>query len=127
MERKRTIDGLLITVGGDAKIVSIDTDNFLDDLYRLTNSTIVQALALPCYGQTSMWIDEEGKINGRQGLNLVATGVFRRCYRGDFIMGDVVLLGGADDEGYTLGIEKSALTKLRREGMMIEDARKEAA
>ena len=54
-----------------------------------------------------MWLNEEGKINGLQP-NVLATLLWNKMFpNADVIMGDVVITGGADEEGNSLGLKDS--------------------
>lgn len=60
-----------------------------------------------------LWLNEEGKLIGLQP-NLVATKLYRNAYpTNDFIVGDVVITGGADEEGETLGLSETHLMTLQ--------------
>jgi|LauGreDrversion4_2_1035121.scaffolds.fasta_scaffold673112_1 hypothetical protein len=60
----------------------------------------------------TMWCNEEGKIDGLP-FNFVATYLWELSYgKTDLIMGDIVITGGADDEGETLGLTKEQEDKL---------------
>ena len=51
-----------------------------------------------------MWINDEGKIL-ELPFNAMATAMFHKAFQtDDYIAGDVVITGGVDDEGYTLGL-----------------------
>ena len=55
-------------------------------------------------GQPDMWINENGKFSGLD-QNPYATALWVDMYSTtDVIMGDVIITGGADDEGETLGL-----------------------
>ena len=51
-----------------------------------------------------MWINDEGKIL-ELPLNVMATAMFHKAFQtDDYIAGDVVITGGVDKDGYTLGL-----------------------
>jgi Domain of unknown function (DUF3846) len=57
-----------------------------------------------CFVQATMWLNEEGKLRGLPH-NEVATGLFVGQYNTvDRIVGDVIITGGADEDGNTLGL-----------------------
>ena len=61
----------------------------------------VQCVEFPCY---DMWMHEEGKVIGLQ-QNKVATALWTQEYGDtDIIVGDVVLTGPADLDGYSTDI-----------------------
>lgn len=52
----------------------------------------------------TMWLNEEGKLEGLD-TNLFGTLLFRQRFGDvDTIVGNIVLTGGTDDEGETLGL-----------------------
>lgn len=60
-----------------------------------------------------MWVNEEGKLIGLP-FNEIGTRLWTAAYGPtDVIVGDIILTGGADDEGETLGLSDRALDRLR--------------
>ena len=61
-----------------------------------------------------LWCNEEGKIIGLP-MNPVATGLWIISYGpSDIIHGNIVITGGVDDEGETLGLTEVQITKLEK-------------
>ena len=61
----------------------------------------------------TLWCNEEGKMNGL-AVNYFATELWESVYGAtDIIVGDVVLTGGADDEGETLGLTDNQIEALK--------------
>lgn len=59
--------------------------------------------------QVSLWCNEEGKMNGLP-VNRVGTSMWIEQYgETDIIVGNIVLTGGADDEGELLSLTPEAL------------------
>ena len=59
-----------------------------------------------------LYCNEEGKLNGLP-VNWTATYIWEMSYgQTDVIVGDVVLTGGADDEGETLGLSQEQMDKI---------------
>lgn len=76
-----------------------------------------------------MWVNEEGKLTDLP-LNRFATSLYwaanpHASEAGDYIVGDVVLTGGSDDEGETQGLpdKKMELVKawLRNQPIALQD------
>jgi Domain of unknown function (DUF3846) len=66
----------------------------------------VQCVDFPCY---DMWMHEEGKIIGLPPNNL-ATAMWRQTYgETDIIVGDVVLTGPPDADGYSTDLPQHTL------------------
>lgn len=58
-----------------------------------------------------MWVNEEGKLKGL-GYNFFGTILWEMQYGlTEMIVGDIVLTGGVDDEGDTLGLSEETLQK----------------
>jgi hypothetical protein len=59
-----------------------------------------------------LYCNEEGKLNGLP-VNWTATYLWELSYgKTDVLVGDVVLTGGADDEGETLGLSQEQMDRL---------------
>lgn len=59
-----------------------------------------------------MWINEEGKVYNHD-YNPLATLIFAHKFGSiDIIVGDVILTGGVDEEGETLGLSDEIFDKL---------------
>lgn len=59
-----------------------------------------------------LWCNEEGKLDGL-ALNPVATGLWVMSYGpSDIICGDIVITGGVDEEGETLGLSDAQISRL---------------
>jgi Domain of unknown function (DUF3846) len=95
------------------KAVIIRTDGSRE-VAEFDNSTCYEVLSgavegliecVPLLDQkTDLWVNEEGKLNGLD-QNEIATKLWVDNYGyTDVIVGNVVVTGGTDDEGYTLGL-----------------------
>lgn len=90
----------------------------------------IEAVALNIGGspkpehEATLWLNEEGKLDGLP-LNEIATYI-ALMYSGiadtDFIAGNVVLTGGPNEEGETLGLSPQWVTHLRKIRSMTERA-----
>ena len=89
-------------VDGTIELVEFDNDNS----YETIRDAVVgpfDCIAFPTLG-VDMWINDEGKINGLE-LNVFATALFVTEYGyEDIVCGDVLITGGPDSEGRTLGL-----------------------
>ena len=64
----------------------------------------IEAVNLPSFEGATMYVNEEGKLNGLL-INLYATQLFQGDYgKTDVIVGDIVLVGATDSEGYDTGL-----------------------
>jgi hypothetical protein len=67
----------------------------------------VQAVDLSgAFEGITLWVNEEGKFDSSLTFNELATGIWEQSFGAntDYIMGNAVFTGGADDEGETLGL-----------------------
>jgi hypothetical protein len=91
---------LAITTLGEVKILDL-SDKSLEKLQEAVGGW-VQAIDLD--ENLSMWCDEEGKIY-RKPHNPFGQAFWEKSFgRTDYIVGDIVLTGGVDDEGETVGL-----------------------
>jgi hypothetical protein len=79
-----------------------------------TLSDSVGGLIEPVYlaENLTLWVNEEGKVYG-QAVNPIATAIFQSVFgKIDIMVGDVILTGGSDDEGETLGLTDEQIDEL---------------
>lgn len=90
-----TTNALRITAGGEVLPVALDD---LADFQRIVGG-YVETVTLPDI-DTVIWLNEDGKLLGLPA-NRVATLLAKDAglMPGDVIVGDVVVTGGADDNG----------------------------
>jgi hypothetical protein len=103
------------------KAVVIRTDNS-KQVVEFTNDTSYKTLSEAVGGyiecvylhnrNLDLWLNEEGKITGLP-VNPKATGLWMEMYGlTDMIVGDVIITGTADEEGYTTGLTDEEVTQL---------------
>jgi hypothetical protein len=95
----------------------VDTQISLEFLQKQVGGW-VQVVDLPAEGNdtesVAMWMNEEGKFSGLDS-NSHATELWVRSYgMTDVIMGNVVLTGGTDEDGDTLGLSDSKTLELMK-------------
>lgn len=93
---------------------AVEVIPFIDDQLKTLQDAVggyIEAITLS--DDLVMWVNEDGKMN-RLPFNQAATSLFMK-YRGgaDFIVGNVVLTGGADADGNTLGINEAQIQQLK--------------
>lgn len=92
-----------LKIATTGEMVVVDLGNKfagLQELYQATSSDIVQMVQLD---DLTMWVDEEGKFNGKE-QNELATKMFWDVFGPyDVIMGDALITGDEDADGNLLG------------------------
>ena len=95
----------------------VDTDISLEFLQKQVGGW-VQVVALPNESDdtdtVALWVNEEGKFSGLP-INALATELWVRSYgKTDVIVGNVVITGGTDSEGETLGLSDAKTLELMK-------------
>lgn len=91
--------------------VEQDTDEFVSyaTLSRAVGG-MIEAVTLP--NGLTLWVNEEGKLDGLP-VNEYATRLFVSAYGAvDIIVGNVIITGGADENGETLGLTDKQVAEL---------------
>ena len=100
--------GLLIKTDGTTQEVEFPREGGLDEMQGFVGG-LIEFVALP---KGDLIINEEGKLIGLE-QNPRATGLAQGSIMpGDFIAGDAILVGPADDEGYTTDVTQEQLDEL---------------
>lgn len=92
----------------------IDLDLTPDSLQVLQTAVGGWVQAIDLDESLSMWLNEEGKLNGLPH-NPYAQFAWDKRFGAhtDYMVGDVVFTGGTDDEGETLGLDKDTADQIR--------------
>ena len=95
---------VIIKVSGDKEVVEFQVGKSYELLSKSVGGMIECISLTNVIGQPDMWINEEGKIIGLE-QNPMATALWFDMYgASDVILGDIIITGGADEEGETLGL-----------------------
>ena len=106
---------LTITTDNEVNIKEVDSVEY-ETLYEAVNG-LVELVSIN--EDVDMWLNEDGKVNGLEP-NVLATLLFNKVFPDfDVIMGDVIITGGADDEGNTVGLSDSSIIDIFA---MLQDA-----
>jgi hypothetical protein len=93
---------LIINTDGSKSVVEFTEDTFL----KLAQGTVggwIQLVRLHSKG-IDLYLNEEGKMNGLE-LNPIATALWTDDYGAtDYMVGNVIITGGANSEGNTVGL-----------------------
>lgn len=96
---------IYISTENDIEVAEVDEISY-DTLYEGVNG-LVELVSLN--RDVDMWVNEEGKVNGLEP-NLLATLIWNKVFPNpDVIMGNVVITGGVDEEGNTLGLSEESI------------------
>lgn len=96
---------LTITTDNEVSIKEVDSVEY-ETLYEAVNG-LVELVSIN--EDVDMWLNEDGKVNGLEP-NVLATLLFNKVFPDfDVIMGDVIITGGADDEGNTVGLSDASI------------------
>jgi len=98
------------------KVISIRTDNTVEikeveSIEYETLSTAVNGMIelVSINEDIDMWLNEEGKLIGLEP-NVIATIIWNKVFPNfDVVMGDVIITGGADEEGNTTGLSDKSI------------------
>lgn len=112
------------------KVIRITTDNHIQlaeveevdyDLLSSSVNGLVELVSID--RDVDMWLNEEGKLLDLP-TNIIATILWNKVFNNpDIIKGDIIITGGADDMGNSVGLSDESLTNIL---MAIEDGIKTA-
>lgn len=101
--------GLMIEPDGEFSRIEFDNDTALDTLQNAVQGW-VQAVDLN--EDLTMWLNEEGKLIGLEH-NMAAQRLWDEFYpMSDYVVGTVVITGGADAHGHTKGLTHESMERL---------------
>ena len=106
---------LYISQQGDAVIVNDHKTTALEGLQTLVGGLIECVNPTKLGSGVDAWVNEEGLMYPEFGINLVGSVVTGRQ-----LVGPVVLTGH-NNQGETTDLPKTIITKLKREGLMIDE------
>jgi hypothetical protein len=103
-----------IQITTDGTLTELDLDAPEGSLKVLQTAVGGYVQAIDLNPNVTMWVNEEGKLDGLP-LNFHGTMFWAASYGfgTDQIVGDIVLTGGVDDEGDTLGLSPEAEEVIR--------------
>jgi len=101
---------IIATADDTLNVVEFDEDKSYETLSKAVGG-LIECVNIPSLG-VDMWINEEGKVNGLD-LNGFGCALWVSEYGyTDIIVGDVIITGGVDEEGRTLGLTDRQVEKV---------------
>jgi len=101
---------LKITTRGE--VLTIDTGDKYANLEFLYSQTMSKTIEVVRLNGATMWLDEEGKLRGRD-VNTIATDLYEQTYGPyDLIVGDVILTADEDENGNLLGFSDEQIEEI---------------
>ena len=95
--------GIVLKANGDSMVITFETD-LGAQINRIVGGYFESIVQRTEHGDIDMWVNEEGKMLGLP-INTQATELFHKYFsNADVIVGDVLLTGGVDRDGNTLGL-----------------------
>lgn len=93
-----------ITTDGQKSVVEFTNETCYETLSEAVGGYIECVSLYDKPGAPDMWVNEEGKLDGLD-QNPIATALWVDMYSTtDVMAGNVIITGGADEEGYTQGL-----------------------
>jgi hypothetical protein len=107
--------------GTMVEIVEFDESNSYETIKEATGGGWIDCVRIPMLG-VDVWIDDEGKLTDSPNLNAFGTALWFMQYgMNDYISGDIIVTGGVDAKGNTLGMNKEKAIQVIREVMKMTD------
>jgi len=102
------------TANNDLDVVEFDETDSYDTIKEATGGGTIQCIYLSEL-DVDMWIDDNGKLVNEPEINAFGSALWVHSYgMTDIIVGDIIITGGVDDEGNTLGLnEEQVATVLK--------------
>ena len=96
-------NAVIIRTDGSKEVVEFDQDSSYNVISTAVGG-LIECVTLHDKEGVDMWVNERGKVEGLD-QNPIATALWVDMYDlTDVIVGDVIVTGGSDEEGFTLGL-----------------------
>ena len=100
------------SANGAIDIVEFDELKSYETIKEAIGGGTFDCISIPSLG-VDMWIDDEGKLMDEPKYSSFATVLWTLEYgMTDIVAGDVIITGGTDDEGNTLGLTKDGVIEV---------------
>ena len=91
---------VIITTEGTKSVVEFE----IGDSYKLLSNSVGGMIECVGLGDADLWCNENGIAEGLP-LNMIASAIYSETFNASNpILGNVIITGGADEEGETLGL-----------------------
>jgi hypothetical protein len=91
---------VIITTEGTKSVVEFE----IGDSYKLLSNSVGGMIECVGLGDADLWCNENGIAEGLE-LNMIASAIYSETFgASNPILGNVIITGGADEEGETLGL-----------------------
>jgi len=102
-------------------VVEFDESTSYETIKEAIGGGTIQCIHIPSLG-VDMWIDDEGKLVEDPEFNTFGTTLWINEYGlTDVIVGDIIITGGVDDEGKTLGMTKEQVREVMTQVQLTAD------
>jgi len=103
---------ITVTSGNDINIIEFDKSKSYDTIKQAVGGGYFDCVRLPNLN-VSMWIDDEGKLVDEPKWNHFGTALWVNEYgMTDAIAGDIIITGGVDIHGATLGLDEDDIPQI---------------
>jgi len=103
---------ILAKADGNVEVVDFDESNSYNTIKEATGGGLIDRVHMSSL-DVDVWIDDEGKLVENPTPNSLGTVLWVNEYgMTDFICGDIIITGGVDDEGNTLGLSREKVFKV---------------
>ena len=100
------------TANNDLDVVEFDPTDSYNIIKESIGGGIFQCIYLPELN-ADMWIDDEGKLFSEPVINAFGSALWVNSYgMTDMFVGDIIITGGADSEGKTLGLTQEQVATI---------------
>jgi len=111
---------ITVTTDNNLDVIDFDESKSYETIKAAIGGGTIQCIHLPSL-DVDMWIDDEGKLVNEPVINAFGSALWVDSYgMTDLIVGDIIITGGVDDEGHTLGLtfDKAAMVLKRANDVM---------